>query len=69
MLALSGRAGSSFDPDRGRCFIGGVAIFEYEAAEDREEERLSDLGEGGGSESSDAIAGEEGKGGTSDGRL
>lgn len=69
MLMLRGRAGSSFDAEPRRCFMGGVAILEDEAADEDDDDRLSERGDGGGSESSDAIAGEGGKGGARDGRL
>jgi len=64
----SGKAGSNLDVDFGRCFMGGVATREddaADAADELDEDRLSVRGEGGGSVSRDCIAGEAGRGGTS----
>lgn len=64
VLILSGRAGRSFDADLGRCLSGGVAILDEDAEDEDEEDRLRARGDGGGRVSSEAMAGEVGKGGT-----
>lgn len=65
MITFKGSAGRSFVPALGRVLSGGVAIRDDDAEEEEEEDdRLSARGEGGGSVSSEVIAGDVGKGGT-----
>lgn len=62
MSLHSGRTGSSSDAVPERCFIGGVATREDEAADELDDDRLRVRGEGGVEVSSDCIARGDGGG-------